>query len=146
MDRETITRGEAGEILDCGYQGVYTYIRKEILHRAPKEADGKERVFLDEVIALRDKRNERKKRIASKKRKQAKELDILPYNCSVYNTFDMMAVIDPEDTSGLAHVWFISRKAFDGLMTGTLKWDRIPVNEIYQESIMGKLPRAKYHT
>ena len=144
MNRETIIRNEAAEILSCNVTQVWQYIDKGILNRAPKEADGLERVYLDEVLALKEKRIARKNRLAEKKQKAKKRTKQI-YNCSVYNPFDVMAVLDPEDNSGLTHIWFISRKAFDGLMTGSLEWDRIPVDEIYQECVYGRLPTAKYH-
>ena len=144
MKRETIVRNEAAEILGCNVTLVWQYIDKGTLSRAPKEADGLERVYLDEVLTLKEKRIARKNRLAEKKQKAKKRTKQI-YNCSVYNPFDVMAVLDPEDNSGLTHIWFISRKAFDGLMTGSLEWDRIPVDEIYQECVYGRLPTAKYH-
>lgn len=148
MERETIIRSEAAEILDCAVSQVWQYIHKGKLQRAPKGADGKERVYLDEVLALKEKRIQRKQNATEKKQRQmAKEKESAKkktYNCGVYTPFDVMAVLDPDDDSGLAHVWFISRNAFDMLMTG-LPWDRIPAKEIYKEAICGELPRAKYH-
>ena len=60
MERKTITRTNAAETLGCSYQGVYQYISQGKLTEAPEEADGLKRVYLDEVILLKQVREKRK--------------------------------------------------------------------------------------
>ena len=131
--RETITRTKAAEILGCSYQGVYQYIAQGKLTEAPEEADGLKRVYLDEVILLKQVREKRKASHVIKAGRQN-------YNCMVYNPFDVMVFLDPDDNSGLVHELFVSRKTFDGLMTGIKSLETLEPSEIFLERVAGKLP------
>ena len=131
--RETITRTKAAEILGCSYQGVYQYISQGKLTEAPKEADGYKRVYLDEVMELKHLREQRK---VSQRANAGKRI----YKCTVYNPFDVMVFLDPDDDTGLVHELFVSRKAFDGLMTGIKSVETLDPSEVYLERVGGKLP------
>lgn len=132
-ERKTITRTKAAEILGCRYQGVYQYIKQDILAEAPEEADGYKRVYLDEVMKLKQARKERKASQVTKAGRQN-------YNCMVYNPFDVMVFLDPDDNSGLVHELFVSRETFDGLMTGIKSIESLDPSEIFLERVAGKLP------
>lgn len=132
-ERKTITRTNAAEILGCSYQGVYQYIAQGKLTEAPKEADGYKRVYLDEVMELKHLREQRK---VSQRANAGKRT----YKCMVYNPFDVMVFLDPDDNSGLVHELFVSRKTFDDLMTGIKSVETLEPSEIFLERVAGKLP------
>ncbi len=137
-DQKTITRSEAAKILGVSYGNLYQqYIKRGKLKDIPPDDDtGKKKLLMSEVKLLKQSRDTRKEHIARKTNKKY-------YTGGVPCPFDIRVVLDPEDYSGLTHLFYISKEAFDDLCTGTRTWEEIGANDIYFEQVLDRLPIPK---
>ena len=135
--KQTITRSEAAKYLGISYVGVVQYIRQGKLTDIPADDDtNKKKLFAKEVIALKKARDTRRERLDAKTNKKY-------YTGGPYCPFDIRVILDPDDCSGLTHLYFISRKAYDDMNTGIRTWDEIKADEIFSEKVFDRLPLPK---
>lgn len=137
-DQKTITRSEAAKILGVSYGNLYQqYIKRGKLKDIPPDDDtGKKKLLLSEVKSLKQRRDARKEHIERKINKKY-------YTGGIPCPFDIRVILDPEDYSGLTHIFYISREAFDDLNVGARSWDEIGADDIYLEQVLDRLPIPK---
>ncbi len=125
MKKHRIKLQEAAEILGVKYMRVYMMVTKE--GKLPLAGKNPYRVYREDVEALKEAR-ERGKAGGT----------YVGHKIGPAHNFRVF--VDPDDNSGLLHVWLISATAFHDLMTGRREWKEIMPEEIYTEHVGGKLP------
>lgn len=125
MRKQKITFDQAGEILGVKYCRVHGMVLKEGL--LPLAGKKPYRVYREDVEALKQTRERGKSGGTYVGHKIGPA-----HNYRVF--------VDPDDNSGLLHVWLISATAYHDLMTGRREWKEIMSDEIFNEYVGGKLP------
>ena len=125
MKKHKITLQQAADILGVKYMRVYMMTTKE--GKLPLAGKKPYRVYREDVEALKQARARGK-----------------PGGTYVGHKIgpahNFRVFVDPDDNSGLLHVWLISATAFHDLMTGRRKWEEIMSDEIYTEYVGSRLP------
>lgn len=118
-------------------QVVNQYIKcGKLTDLPPDDETNAKKLLFSEVRSLKKARNTRKERLDAKTNKKY-------YTGGPYCPFDIRVILDPDDCSGLTHLYFISRKAYDDMNTGTRTWDEIKADEIFSEKVFDRLPLPK---
>lgn len=125
MKKHKITLQQAADILGVKYMRVYMMTTKE--GKLPLAGKKPYRVYREDVEAL-------------KRARERGKSGGTYVGHKIGPAHNFRVFVDPDDNSGLLHVWLISATAFHDLMTGRRKWEEIMSDEIYTEYVGSRLP------